>query len=364
MPRVMVAMSGGVDSSVAAARLLEQGHQVAGVTMQLPDLSGTRAGETPSGEVETAHRAQRVCHKLGISHRVLDLTAVFYRSVVEPFVAAYAAGRTPNPCLMCNGVVKWGELLSYAEAQDCEYLATGHYAQVEEGGGRWLLKRGVDRSKDQSYVLYGLSQETLARTLLPLGSLSKDEVRQWAMQLDLPAAKVPESQDICFLSQGDLQAFLRERVPFAPGLVVDRQGRVLGEHEGLAAYTVGQRRGLGIGGGEPLFVIAKDTDENRLVVGPRTALARRVVLLEDVNWLSRRPPAVGETVEAEVEVRYRGQPVAGTVTALEGARAQLELAAHEQAVAPGQAAVFYQRDLLLGGGIITEEGADPYLSHD
>ncbi len=352
MGRVLVAMSGGVDSSVAAALLQEQGYDVVGVTMKLLDLPDEVAGDRGCCSLEAVRRAQAVCRRLGIAHYTLNLVACFAREVIAPFVAEYACGRTPNPCLRCNVVVKWGELLRRARGVGCDYLATGHYARLEEHAGRWRLLRGVDAAKDQSYALYALTQEMLAHTLLPLGGLTKAEVRARAAELGLPTADTEESQDICFIRRGDYREFLRDRIPFRPGPIVDEQGRVLGEHEGLPAYTVGQRKGLRVGGGEPLFVLAKDVDRNRLIVGPRGALARREVLVREVNWVSCEEPPPGESLAAQVELRYRGEPIAGQVTAEPGGRARLHLAPHDQAVTPGQAAVWYQGELLLGGGII------------
>lgn len=355
MARVMVAMSGGVDSSVAAALLVQQGHEVVGVTMKLLDLPEGIEDERTCCSVEAVRRARAVCHRLGIPHYTLNFTAVFRQSVVEPFVAEYAWGRTPNPCLNCNAVVKWEELRRRAKGVGCEYLATGHYARVEIGEGRWRLRRGLDPEKDQSYALYGLSQEALAGTRLPLGELRKTQVREYAARLELPTAETPESQDICFIPEGDYREFLRGRVGFTPGPIVNERGEVVGEHEGLAGYTVGQRRGLAIGGGEVLYVLRKRLKDNCLVVGPREALERRSVTLEAVNWVSRPGPEVGGRIEAEIELRYRGEAVPGTVTALADGRARVELRRHTQAVAPGQAAVFYEGDVLLGGGIISEE---------
>ena len=345
-------MSGGVDSSVAAAVLLGAGYEVVGATMKLLDLPDESYGDRGCCSLDAVRRAQAVCRRLGIPHYTLNFVADFAREVVAPFVAEYAAGRTPNPCLRCNMVVKWGELLRRARGAGCECLATGHYARVEHAD-RWLLRRGRDAAKDQSYALYGLSQESLAATLLPLGELTKPEVRRLAARLGLPTADTAESQDICFIPAGDYREFLRERIPFRPGPVVDEQGRVLGEHEGLAAYTVGQRKGIRLGGGgEPLFVLAKDCAENRLIVGPRERLARRELEVAEVNWLSRPAPEIEETIQAQVELRYRGTPIPAEITAEPGNRARLQLAAHDQAVTPGQAAVWYEGDLLLGGGTI------------
>lgn len=355
MAKVIVAMSGGVDSSVAAVRLQEQGHEVLGVTMKLLDLPESLAEERTCCSLEAVRRAQAVCHRLEIPHYTLNFVGVFVQEVIGPFVAQYRTGGTPNPCLRCNMVVKWGELLRRARGLGCEYLATGHYTRLEQRGERWCLRRGADRDKDQSYALYGLSQEALAHTLLPLGEMTKQQVRELAAELELPTAETRESQDICFIPAGDYRAFLRDKIPFEPGPIVDVQGRAVGEHEGLPAYTVGQRRGLGLGGGEPLFVLALDVANNRLVVGPRVALPRREAIIEDLNWVCQEPLLPGESLATEVELRYRGEPIQAEITVQNGGRAHLRLAVHSQAVTPGQAAVFYDRDRLLGGGIIAKE---------
>ncbi len=339
--RVMVAMSGGVDSSVATALLVRQGYEVIGATLKL--LAGADAG--------AALRARRACDLLGISHHTLDFVAEFRKHVIEPFCAEYARGRTPNPCINCNRWMKWEMLLREVKEAGCDYLATGHYAIIEQAAHRWQLLRGNDRTRDQSYVLYCLTQEQLAHTLLPLGELTKEQVRELATELNLPAAQTPESQDICFVREGSYRDLLTAHMVMQSGEIVDQQGNVLGRHSGLGNYTVGQRKGLGIGGHPPLFVLAKDIEANRLIAGPRQALARRRFEVEDVNWLSIEPPLIGETIEAQVEVRYRARPIACHVTWLAG-RATVELAEHDQAISPGQAAVFYANDVVLGGGSI------------
>ncbi len=344
MSRVMVAMSGGVDSSVAAAVLVREGYEVVGGTLKL-FLAHECAG--------AATRAQQVCEILSICHYTLDLTIEFEKQVIDYFCAEYQAGRTPNPCLRCNQLIKWGELLRCALGYGCEYLATGHYAVVQQCYGRYSLRRGQDPDKDQSYALYGLTQPQLSRTLLPLGGYTKQQVREIAQQMGLPATDSSESQDICFIPGGDYRQFLQSRVDFTPGPIRDSAGQLLGTHQGLPAYTVGQRHGLGIGGGPPLYVIAKDVADNALIVGPREDLCRRQCEVAGVNWVSIAPPEVGETVEAAIELRYRARPIAGTVAVTGPDTARVSLAAHNQAVSPGQVAVFYRDDLLLGGGIIS-----------
>ena len=335
----MIAMSGGIDSSVAAARLVRQGWPVTGVTMDL-GLDQRAA----------LRRATAVCRRLGIEHYVVDLREQFRQQVIDYFCAEYAAGRTPNPCVRCNQFIKWDALLEAATAAGCHYLATGHYARNAWREGRYRLLRAADRSKDQSYVLYQLSQQQLSHALFPLGNCTADEVHQLAHALGLNPGDVPASQDICFIS-GDYRDFLRDRIEFTPGPICIADGEEVGRHEGLANYTIGQRRGLGLGG-EALYVIAKDVASNVLIVGPQSALARRHCDLEQVNWVSLAPPRIGAEVRVAVELRYRARPIPATVRPTGSTTAHLSLAAHEQAVAPGQSAVFYRGELLLGGGII------------
>ncbi len=332
-------MSGGVDSSVAAALLVRQGWEVTGVTMDL----GTR-------QQHAVRRAAAVCRRLGIEHCVVDLAEYFREQVIDYFCAEYAAGRTPNPCVRCNRFIKWDALLGTALKLGREYLATGHYVRKDWRESRYRLWRGRDQSKDQSYVLYALSQRQLARALFPLGNSTKQQIRSLARGLGMNPSAIAESQDICFI-RGDYREFLRDRVAFAPGPIRTESGEEVGQHEGLPSYTIGQRRGLGISG-KSLFVIGKDVAENALIVGSRETLARQECLVEEVNWVSLSPPRIGEPVRVEVELRYRAQPIAATVTMTTAHTAQLALAPHDQAVTPGQSAVFYRADLVLGGGII------------
>jgi len=337
----MVAMSGGIDSSVAAARLVHAGYEIAGITMEL-GLSQQPA----------LRRARAVCRKLGIDHYVVDLTDYFRAQVIDYFCAEYAAGRTPNPCVRCNQFIKWGALLDVVTLAGCGYLATGHYARKAWREGRYRLLRGVEHSKDQSYVLYQLSQQQIARALFPLGNCTANKVQQVARALGLNPNAVPASQDICFIS-GDYRDFLRDRIEFTPGPICTADGEELGRHNGLPNYTIGQRRGLGLGG-ELLYVIGKSVAENVLIVGPQSALARRHYALEQVNWVSVASPRIGQELPVSVELRYRARPIPATVRPTGSTTAHLALTIHDQAVAPGQSAVFYHGDLLLGGGIIAE----------
>ncbi len=355
--RVLVAMSGGVDSSVAALMLKEQGHEVQGVTFRF-----SRAEEddpvTGSGcaSADAAERAGQACRQLGIPHHVLDQVEAFGRRVVGPFCGEYEAGRTPNPCVRCNAYVKWPGLLEAASALDCSFVATGHYARNRRRGGRVQLLRGEDRAKDQSYALYGLAQSALDRTIFPLGSMTKEEVRRTAERASLPTSAVGESQDICFISDGDYRRFLAGRVSARPGPIQDMEGNVLGTHQGLPFYTVGQRKGLGIPAGIPLYVIEKDAAENLLLVGPREALCRRAFEAGGVNWVSVPCPVAGTRLDVELEVRYRTRTIHARLHVPGADTVRFDLPDHDQAVAPGQSAVWYDGDVLLGGGIIQGSG--------
>jgi len=343
--RVFVAMSGGVDSSVSAALLMEQGHDVTGVTMQL-----WPSGEEEGGccSVSAVRDARRVCDLLGIAHYTLNFRDAFEREVVEPFAEEYAAGRTPNPCIVCNDRVKFADLLARVSAQGAEFLATGHYARVvrDESGTPWLA-RGCDADKDQSYFLYRMTTAQLEHVLFPVGELRKDEVRAVAERMGLHVAEKPDSQEICFASAGEHAAVVCDRHPEAmrSGDIVDLEGRVVGEHAGIARYTVGQRKGLGIASAEPLYVVSIDAAENRVVVGPRAALHVTSVDACDVVW---RGPT---DIDAESAVRYRMEPRASHAR-FYGERLTVDFDEALEGVAPGQAVVCYLGDVVLGGGSV------------
>lgn len=358
--RVLVGMSGGVDSSVAAWLLLQEGYEVIGVTLNLWSYEGR---EEPYNEC-CSLEVRAVAQQLGIEHRFVDAGDAFYRSVVEPFVDEYAGGRTPSPCGRCNRWVRFPKLLELAEALGCDFVATGHHARIrfDAHAGRYRLLRGVDPWKDQSYFLYGLTQEQLAKLLFPVGERTKEEVWEIARAQRLVAARKRESQDLCFLPQGDPKAFLRARANgwLRPGDIVDLEGRVLGRHEGLAFYTVGQRRGLGIAAGERLYVVALDVERNRVVVGPEEALYSPGLIADDVHWivpeLREELRAGAREVDVEVKVRYRSRAVPAKLTAEEEGRGSLrvrvEFAEPQRAITPGQLAVFYRGEEVLGGGTI------------
>jgi tRNA-specific 2-thiouridylase len=344
--RVFVAMSGGVDSSVSAALLLEQGHDVTGVTMQLWPSS-----DDPGGccSVDAIRDARRVCDLLGVAHYSLNFRDEFEREVVRPYAEEYAAGRTPNPCVRCNERLKFSDLLARVAAQGADFLATGHYARIVPGSdGRLRLARAVDSSKDQSYFLYRLTGAQLARVMFPVGELTKDTVRAMAERLGLHVHAKPDSQDVCFVSDG-LDAVVGSREPraLAAGPIVDGEGRVLGEHQGIAHFTVGQRHGLGIGGPlGPLFVTSIDAARNAVVVGPRTALEVRHLEAAEVVW--RDESTVRDVV---VQTRYRLKPVAAVARVTTDCLT-IDLDSPILGVAPGQAVVCYAEDVVLGGGTI------------
>jgi tRNA-specific 2-thiouridylase len=348
--RIAVAMSGGLDSSVAAALLADSGDEVFGIMLRL--WSGGPNGNNRCCSPDDMARARQTAAQLGIPFYVQDVQAHFKEVVVDFFVDGYAQGITPNPCLECNRSIRWGFLLQHAQALGASHLATGHYAQVEERRPRYHLLRAMDRHKDQSYVLSVMGQEQLRHALFPLGSLHKDEVRRIAAERGLAAADRSESQDLCFVGGGDYRQFLehmRADLP-PPGLVVNTAGEVIGQHRGLAHYTIGQRKGIGIAAPQAMYVVDKRMQTNQLVVGPREALGRATFAVHRVNWVDGAPPA--GPVEAEVQVRYHARPRIGTVTPDGAARATVTLSQPIAEVSPGQAAVFYHGDVCLGGGII------------
>lgn len=349
--RIVVAMSGGVDSSATAALLKEQGHEVVGVTLQLYDHGAATCRSNTCCAGKDIHDARAVADALGVPHYVIDMESAFRQDVIESFADSYARGETPIPCVLCNQTVKFRDLLQVARDLGAEAMATGHYVRREEGP---VMLRGVDPGRDQSYFLFATTREQLDFLRFPLGGMAcKDDTRAIAARHGLPVASKPDSQDICFVPDGDYAALVGRMRPGAvePGEIVDQEGRVLGRHRGVIHYTIGQRKGLGLGGaGDPLYVVRLEPAERRVVVGPRSALGRSRVRLSRVNWLGEE--GVTE-FRAEVRVRSTRPPQPATVTLLGGGEAMVILDTPEQGVAPGQACVFYQGERVLGGGWIT-----------
>lgn len=350
--RVVVAMSGGVDSSVAAALLLEQGYDVVGMMMRLWSESG-RENDNRCCTPDAMAMARRVAAQLGIPFYAVDAQASFYHHVVQYFQDSYLAGLTPNPCLVCNRHVRWGFLLDRALALNAAYLATGHYVRLasDEQGNRQILK-AVDGNKDQSYVLHVLGQEQLRRACFPLGELTKPEVRDVARRLRLPVAERPDSQDLCFLGDEDYRSFLRRNVPQVEnaGPILTRQGETLGQHNGLAFYTIGQRKGLSLPGGPVYYVLEKDLERNALIVGSVEELGRDTLVAGPINWVSGVAP--GEPLRAEVKIRYKAAPAPAWVHPYADGRVKIVFDHPLRDITPGQAAVIYQGEVCLGGGLI------------
>jgi tRNA-specific 2-thiouridylase len=353
--RIVAAMSGGVDSSVTAALLKKQGYDVVGVTLQLypEDKTPARKGACCAGA--DIYDAKRVAQAIGIPHYVLDYESRFRKNVIEDFADAYARGETPIPCVRCNQRVKFADLLDTARELGADAMATGHYVRRVEGAGGAQLHAAADTTRDQSYFLFATTQAQLEYLRFPLGDMEKTQVRAIAAELGLVNAEKPDSQDICFVPQGRYTTIVNRLRPDAarPGEIVDMAGTVLGRHDGITSFTVGQRKGLGLSGNEePLFVLKLDPVNARVVVGPRAALGSSTILLKEVNWLA----AQDAPFAARVKVRSMRPPVAATVTPLADGAARVELAAPEDAIAPGQACVFYERDgtRVLGGGWIAK----------
>jgi tRNA-specific 2-thiouridylase len=339
---------------VAAALLAEAGHDVIGLSMQLYDQRGESAGFGSCCSLDDLHDAGRVARRLNIPHYIVNFEEEFQRTVVANFVSEYIAARTPIPCSHCNSDLKFATLLDRSIAYGAEVVATGHYARITIDGdtGRHVLRRGLDQGKDQSYFLFSLTQDQLSRASFPVGALSKNEVRDIARRFDLPVAGKPDSQEICFVPDGDYASFVEARVDTRSGggAIVNQSGQVLGHHNGVHRFTVGQRKGLGLAAPEPLYVLQLRSAEQAVVVGPRRELERTSLTASEVNWISGVAPR--DTVRAAAQIRHRHQPAACTVRATDGARATVEFDAPVLAITPGQAVVFYDGDMVLGGGWI------------
>jgi tRNA-specific 2-thiouridylase len=352
--RVVVGMSGGVDSSATAALLLEQGYEVVGITLKLwPQDCVSRAEDKCCGP-QAVSDARAVCYKLGVPYYLIDEAAEFQNRVIQYFADEYKAGRTPNPCVMCNQNLKFGRLINRADQLGAQYVATGHFARLERSadGTRTLLKRGRDLRKDQSYFLFSLRQDQLARAMFPLGEKTKSDTREVARHCNLKTADKKESMEICFVPDNDYGKFLQQAklVEKHRGDIVNLQGQVLGQHDGIEFYTIGQRKGLGISSPKPLYVVELEPETNRVVVGDETALERDEFVVDRCNWIPFDQPP--ERMEVTAKIRYNHPGTAATVTPIEGTKAHVRLYSPQRAITPGQAAVFYQDDLVVGGGWI------------
>lgn len=341
MSKVLLGMSGGVDSSAAAALLMRAGHEVIGATLVMHDI-----------HEKDAAAAKAVADALGIAHRTVDMRDDFEKYVLSPFVSEYENGRTPNPCVLCNGYIKFPGLIRTADNLGCEYIATGHYAAIGQRDGHPVITAATDKAKDQSYFLYMLGGDILSRLLFPLSGMTKPEIRALAEELGLPSASSPDSQDICFIKDISCADFVsgRSKKPPALGNFIDTDGKVLGKHKGISAYTVGQRKGLGVSSTSPLYVSHIDAESGNVILCRENELYRTRVYAENCRYFAGKLPE--EPFEATVSLRYTKKPGRATVTALPDNRALIEFAEPQRAPAPGQAAVFFDGDDLLGGGII------------
>ncbi len=354
--KVMVGMSGGVDSSVAAALLLKKGYDVIGVTLQIwMDMGEERkAVEGGCCSLSAVDDARRVAAKLGIPYYVLNFKDIFEERVINYFKNEYLSGRTPNPCIACNRYVKFGAMLNKAMAMGIDYVATGHYARIEysEERGRYLLRKSVTDRKDQTYALYNLTQEQLARTLMPVGDYTKERVREIARELGLTVASKPDSQEICFVEDNNYARFITENTnaPIEPGDFVDTKGNVLGRHKGIIFYTIGQRKGLGIALGKPMYVVAIDVKNNRVVLGEEEEVYSDTLIASDVNFISI-DRLEGE-MRVKAKIRYNASEADAVISPVDNGRVKVVFDSPQRAITPGQSVVFYDGDIVVGGGVI------------
>ncbi len=349
--RVVVAMSGGVDSSVAAALLKKEGNEVIGMTMQLlPRSSGTYCS------LDAIETARKMAYRLGIPHYVMDFRDIFANTVIDDFCRKYSHGQTPNPCVLCNNLIKFGALWEKATEIGADYIATGHYARLERDGDNVHLKKGIDMNKDQSYFLCRLTREQLGRAMFPIGNLTKIEVRHIAQEMGLPAASRLESQEICFIPDNDYAGFLRGYLSESPlpGPILDDDDNVVGEHRGITAYTIGQRQGLGIATTEPFYVTGIAPDRNAVIVGTKEQTYGTWLIASSLNWIALDPPS--QPINVKVRIRYRHLEAEATITPVEDDNYYVNFATPQMAITPGQTVAFYDGDTVIGGGVIVRQG--------
>lgn len=357
MKRVVVAMSGGVDSSVTAYLLKEAGYDVVGVTMNLLELSCRIENPDACCSLQTFADARNVADKLGIKHHIIDCKAEFEQKVVKYFVNEYLMGRTPNPCVACNSKIKFGLLLDRVKELGADYLATGHYARISKHNDRYVVKKAIDTTKDQSYFLYRLSQKQLSQTMMPLGEYQKVEVRKIASKLCLKIADKPESQEICFIPDRDYRKFIQQKAKesLQSGEIRNKAGDILGRHQGIALFTIGQRKGLGISAGKPLYVVAIDQERNTIIVGQEIDLYNRTLIANELNWIAVE--RLTSEMEVMTKIRYLHLPgklagVKSIINPLDNGKVRVEFDQPQRAITPGQSVVFYKDDVVIGGGII------------
>jgi len=356
---VLVSMSGGIDSSVAAILLCEEGYNVKGITFQTWDYLTAACNEKEKGccSLESIIEAKEMAGRLGIEHHIIDLRETFKQSVIVNFIDEYLSGRTPNPCVDCNSHIKWGAIIKKADELNCNYIASGHYARIREKNGRYILSKGIDETKDQSYFLWNLSQENLKRTIFPLGNYNKSDIRKIARDRGFKKlSNKRESQEICFIQDDDYRAFLRRQIPdidnkIGEGHFISTKGEYLGKHKGYPFYTIGQRKGLEIAVGHPLYVVSIDAKTNVVSLGEKPELEKQKMSVDNINYL--KYPSIPDNTRISVKVRYRNKATSCKITCM-NKKIHVEFDRSVSAITPGQSAVFYENDDLLAGGIISE----------
>lgn len=352
--KVLVAMSGGIDSSITAVLLKEQGYQVVGITMKLMPSSNSFGGCCGIDAIEDA---KKVANMIGIPHYVLNLKELFNDTVIKDFCSEYINGRTPNPCIRCNKYLKFEALLQKAQELGLDYIATGHYARIQydKGKKQFFLKKAIDTKKDQSYALYIMGQEQLKRTLFPLGNITKEKVKKIAIEMNLPVANKPESQEICFIPDNNYPIFVREytKTTFPPGNIINKEGKILGQHKGIINYTIGQRKGLGIGAPNPLYVTAINIEDNTITVGEKDDTLASNLIAKDIIFVSGIPPE--KPVKIHVKIRYNDTETKALLSPLKNGKVSIQFDKPKSAITPGQAVVFYKKDIVMGGGTIERQ---------